>query len=50
MDYNTENVKALLEKYWAAESSHEEEQLLRNYFQQDTIDPSLEKYRTMQSR
>jgi hypothetical protein len=47
MDYNTENVKALLEKYWAAESSLEEEQLLRDYFRQDTIDPGLEKYRTM---
>jgi hypothetical protein len=47
MAYNIEHVKVLLEKYWAAESTLDEEQLLRDYFQQNTIDPNLEKYRAM---
>lgn len=42
MDYN---VKTILEKYWNGESTLEEERILRDYFQQETIDPTLEKYR-----
>lgn len=44
---NTNNIKQLLEKYFAAETSLEEEQLLRQYFAHENIkniDASLQKY------
>lgn len=44
MDYN---VKELLEKYWAGDSSLEEEQQLREYFHQPQIAPELERYRNL---
>jgi hypothetical protein len=40
-------ITALLEKYWSAETSVEEEKLLAAYFRQTTIAPDLEPYRQL---
>lgn len=40
-----EDIRALLEKYWQAETSLEEEQRLREYFRGTSVDPSLEAFR-----
>ncbi len=37
-------IKTLLEKYWQAETTVEEEQALAAYFRQETIDPELQPY------
>ncbi|HTJ11642.1 MAG TPA: hypothetical protein VL547_06445 [Dinghuibacter sp.] len=42
-----EDIKALLEKYWQAETSLEEEQRLRAYFRGSSVDPSLREYRAV---
>jgi hypothetical protein len=42
MDFN--EAKVLLEKYWNCETSLEEEDLLRSYFQQEEIPDELKKY------
>jgi hypothetical protein len=39
------NVMALLEKYWQAETSLEEEKALADYFRSPLVDPELEPYR-----
>ena len=41
------NIKQLLEKYENAETSIKEEQVLREYFSQDEVEPHLEPYRVM---
>jgi hypothetical protein len=40
-----EEIKALLEKYWAAETTVEEEKRIVAYFQGGEVDPGLEPYR-----
>ena len=45
MEYTA--IKALLEKYWAADTTVEEEQLLAAYFRQSEIAPGLEPYRDL---
>lgn len=40
-------VKALLDKYWQAETTLEEEQRLAAWFRQPDIDPAFESYRAM---
>jgi hypothetical protein len=40
-----EKIKALLEKYWVAETTIEEEKQLAAYFQGADVDPALEAYR-----
>jgi len=40
-----EEIKALLEKYWAAETTLEEEKRIAAYFQRGEVDPVLEPYR-----
>lgn len=40
-------IKALLEKYWQAETTLEEEQRLAGYFRRPEIDPSLEEFRSL---
>ena len=45
MEYTA--IKALLEKYWSADSTVEEEQLLAAYFRQPVIAPELEPYRDL---
>lgn len=42
---NTEKIKQLLDKYFEGESSLEEEQLLRNYFQNREVPDHLKSYR-----
>ncbi len=44
MDYK---IKQSLEKYWAGESSLEEEKQLKKYFQQESIASDLEPYRQL---
>jgi hypothetical protein len=39
---NSKSIHALLEKYWAAETSLEEEKIIVQYFKQTTIDPDLQ--------
>jgi hypothetical protein len=45
MEYTV--IKALLEKYWSADTTVEEEQLLAAYFRQPAIAPGLEPYRDL---
>lgn len=45
MEYRT--AKELLEKYWNCETSLEEEEMLRRYFQQEDIPPELSRYRDL---
>jgi hypothetical protein len=40
-------IRALLEKYWDAETTLEEEQRLADYFRRPEIDPSLEEFRSL---
>lgn len=40
-----EEIKALLEKYWAAETTLEEEKRIAAYFRGREVDPALEPYR-----
>lgn len=40
-------IKALLEKYWQAETTLEEERQLAEYFRRPDIDPALESFRPM---
>jgi hypothetical protein len=40
-----EEIKALLEKYWAAETTVEEEKKIAAYFGEGEVDPALEPYR-----
>ena len=40
-------IKALLDKYWQAETTLEEEQQLAVYFRQPETDPAFESYRAM---
>jgi hypothetical protein len=40
-----EPIKALLEKYWLAETTVEEEKAIADYFRGGDIDPALEPYR-----
>ena len=41
------DIKALLDKYWQAETTLEEEQQLAAYFRQPDTDPAFESYRAM---
>lgn len=43
----TDKINALLDKYWAGESSLEEEHILRAYFSSDTVDPALDSMRPL---
>lgn len=45
MDYK--NVKRLLEKYWVGETSLQEEQLLKDYFNSDNVASDLASYRPL---
>lgn len=45
MDYN--NIKRLLDKYWAGETSLAEEQLLKDYFNGNHVAPDLEQYKVL---
>lgn len=45
MDYKT--ARTLLDKYWNCETSLEEEEQLRSYFQQDDIADDLRKYQDL---
>lgn len=45
MDYKAARI--LLDKYWNCETSLEEEELLRSYFQQDDIPDDLRKYQDL---
>ena len=45
MDYKY--IEQLLERYWAAETSLEEEDILRAFFSQKEIPAELEQYRTL---
>lgn len=42
MNIETEYIKSLLEKYYAGESSLDEERILREYFAESEVDPELE--------
>lgn len=44
MDRSNENIKNLLEKYWAGESSLEDEKKIYSYFNGDNIDPELKEF------
>ncbi|NND04814.1 MAG: hypothetical protein HKN87_00420 [Saprospiraceae bacterium] len=43
----TDNIKILLDKYWAGESSMEEERSLKEYFSNDQVDPAFEAIRPL---
>lgn len=43
MDYKY--IEQLLERYWAAETTHEEEKILRTFFSQKNLPAELEQYR-----
>lgn len=43
----TDKINALLDKYWAGESSLEEEHILRAYFSSDSVDPALDSMRPL---
>lgn len=45
MDYKY--IEQLLERYWAAETTHEEETILRTFFSQKQIPAELEPYRAL---
>jgi hypothetical protein len=45
MEYDL--IKELLEKYWLAETSVEEERVLKTYFRGDGVAPDLEVYRPL---
>lgn len=45
MDYN--KIKDLLEKYWEGETSLQDEQLLKRYFNGDKVASDLEEYRSL---
>jgi hypothetical protein len=42
-----EQVTSLLDKYWEAETSVEEEKMLKAYFMTEGVDPSVRQYRSM---
>jgi hypothetical protein len=44
---NTNNINKLLEKYWNAESSLEEEQILSQYFESDDVAKEHEQYKPL---
>jgi hypothetical protein len=44
---NTEYIKSLLEKYWEAETSLEEEKTLKDYFNGNDIDEDLKRYTSL---
>lgn len=45
MDYN--KIQALLDKYWEAQTSIEEEKILKNYFNQSDIDTRLKEFQPL---
>ena len=45
MDYK--NINNLLEKYWEGESSLQEEETLKQYFNHGTVAPELEQYQSL---
>ena len=44
MDRSNENIKILLDKYWAGESSLEEEKMIYAYFKRGNIEPDLQEF------
>ncbi len=44
MELNNKNIESLLEKYWDANTSLEEEKILLDYFSSDNVAPHLQKY------
>ena len=42
-----EQITSLLDKYWEAETSVEEEKVLKAYFSSDEIEPTVRQYKTM---
>lgn len=44
---DSKNIRILLDKYWACESTLQEEQLLQQYFSQKEVAPELEEYRSL---
>ena len=47
MNVDKHTIEALLERYFEAETSTEEELQLRRYFQSASIDPALEQYQSL---
>ena len=45
MDYN--NIANLIDQYFVGETSLQEEQLLKDYFSQDNIDPKLAHFKPL---
>ena len=44
---DSKDIRTLLDKYWACETSLEEEKVLRTYFTQEQVAPELEEYRSL---
>jgi hypothetical protein len=47
MEYNIENIRHLINQYFEGNTSSKEEEILRNYFQEEHIDEDLLEYRSL---